>query len=77
MTLGVPCYDAYIMYSPQCLSLAVLQATNAGVRRPGYEARVSLSECICGTLRSSICLHITVLKSRLQNYNTGTVTAAA
>ena len=88
-------YDVYIMYSPQCLSLAVVQATNAGVRRPGYEARVrrpgyeagvrrpgyeagvSLSECICGKIEEFHLSAHHCPQSRLQNYNTGTVTAAA
>ena len=79
-------YDVYIMYSPQCLSLAVVQATNAGVRRPGYEARVrrpgyeagvSLSECICGKIEEFRLSAHHCPQSRLQNYNTGTVTAAA
>ena len=48
-------------FSSQCLSLAVLQVTNAGVRRPGNEARK--------TTHSPV-LHIPVMQAAIIFYFT-------
>jgi len=35
--------------------MRVLQATNAGVRRPGYEARFRLQLCYSAVIHTKLC----------------------